>query len=263
MSGLANKTFIISGASQGIGRALAVELARRGARLVLNARGAQGLETAAMAAAEAAAEAAPDGPLLGEDAVAMVPGNAAHPDCAARLVETAMALNPDGLDGLVHAAGVLRPGPTLWELPPDHFDEVVEASVTAAHRLLAAAMPVLLDQGHGLVVLFGSGSAEIVQPGIAAYCAAKAAEEHLVRQLAEEAPDVTSLVYRPGVVETRMQEQARQAEGGAAHVLRPMFQSWKDRGQLLTPEASARALANIMESPAPFHGRIATVADGR
>lgn len=261
MSGLANKTFIVTGASLGIGRALAVELARRGARLVLNARSREALEEAAGAAAEAAPpDFHADMPDAG-DAVAMVPGSAADPDTAARLVDTALAMG--GLDGLVHAAGVLRPGPTLWELPATHFDEVFEASVTAAHRLLGAAMPVFLEQGHGLVVLFGSGAAEIAQPGIAAYCAAKAAEEHLVRQLAVEAPAVTSLIFRPGVVETRMQAQARRAQGGAAEALRPVFQSWKDQGQLLSPEASARALAHIMEDPGPFHGLVATVDDGR
>lgn len=215
-----------------------------------------------------AAEATPEGLPFGEDAVAMVAGDASDPDTARRLVDTALALggphSPSRLDGLVHAAGVLRPGPTLWELPPEHFDEVMAASVTAAQRLLAAAMPVFLDQGDGLVVLFGSGAAEIAQPGIAAYCAAKAAEEHLVRQLAVEAPAVTSLVYRPGVVETRMQAQARDAQGGqAATELRTVFRSWREQGRLLSPEASARALANIMESPRPFHGRVATVDDGR
>ncbi len=62
----------------------------------------------------------------------------------------------------------------------------------------------------------GSGAAEITQPGISAYCKAKAVQELLVKQLAAETNKIISFVFRQSIVDTRMQEQAREAKGGAA-----------------------------------------------
>lgn len=249
MSGLANETYIVTGASHGIGRALALELARRGAGLVLNGRDPDALALAAAAAAESG----------GKD-VAQVAGSAGKDAVARMLVETALANAGEEFAGVVHAAGVLRPGPHLWELPAGRFDEVFEASVAAVHRLARHAFPALLRRGRGVFVLFGSGAAEIVQPGIAAYCAAKAAEEHLARLLAMEAPSITTFAFRPGIVDTRMQEQAREATGGGAKRLQQVFLPWKARGELLDPMVPARALASILETdPRQFHGRVASL----
>jgi len=54
---------------------------------------------------------------------------------------------------------------------------------------------------------------------------------------------LTCFVFRPGVVDTRMQEQAR---GGAAKHLHQVFRPWKDRGELLTPEQSAAGLLRAL-----------------
>jgi NAD(P)-dependent dehydrogenase (short-subunit alcohol dehydrogenase family) len=249
MSGLANETYIVTGASRGIGRALALELARRGAGLVLNARDAEALAETAAACAEAG----------GKD-VAEVAGSAGKDAVARALVDMALANAGENFAGVVHAAGVLRPGPHFWELPVAHCNEVFEAAVFAVHRLARHAFPALLKRGRGVFALFGSGAAEIAQPGIAAYCAAKAAEEHLVRQLALEAPAITTFAFRPGVVDTRMQEEARNAKGGGAKRLHAVFKPWHERGELLDPAVPARALTSILETdPRQFHGRVASL----
>ena len=249
MSGLANETYIVTGASRGIGRALALELAQRGAGLVLNARDGEALAETAAACAEAG----------GKD-VAEVAGSAGKDAVARALVDMAVANAGEDFAGVVHAAGVLRPGPHFWELPVAHCNEVFEAAVGAVHRLARRAFPVLLKRGRGVFVVFGSGAAEIAQPGIAAYCAAKAAEEHLVRQLALEAPAITTFAFRPGIVDTPMQEEARTAKGGGAKRLQQVFLPWKANGELLDPAVPARALASILDTdPRQFHGRVASL----
>lgn len=249
---LRNKTLIITGASQGIGAALARSLAERGANLVLNARSAVPLaETATACRAHGVR-------------VLTVTGSTASSTVARRLAEEAVLLSANGtrFSGFIHAAGVLAPGPLLAELPKKTFTEVMDASVTAAYQLIRHTVPRLRGTPDALAVFFGSGSAEIAQPGIAAYCAAKAAEEHLARQLHAEEPDIATLVYRPGIVETRMQSQARISEGGGAEQLQAVFRPWHENGHLLTPEQSADYLAGLLEKPADlWRGRTVRVGD--
>jgi NAD(P)-dependent dehydrogenase (short-subunit alcohol dehydrogenase family) len=125
--------------------------------------------------------------------------------------------------------------------------------------MIRYAVPELLNRGGGVAVFFGSGAAEKSIPGIAAYCSAKAAEEHMARQLAVEAPRITTLIYRPGEVETHMQQQARMSTGGASQELRRTFWGFKERGELLSAEESAKALVTILASDTRrFHGGVQT-----
>lgn len=242
MSLLRNKTLIVTGASRGIGKALAVELAGRGVRLLLSARSEKRLREVVETCAEQGG------------AVQGVAGNVAHAEVVERLM--LRAGDEEQFAGFIHAAGVLAPGPSAWELPEPVFCEVMDASVKGAYQLARFCYPLLLRKGGGLAVFFGSGAAEKALPGTAAYCAAKAAEEHYMRQLAVETDQVTALVYRPGIVETRMQRQAREAEGGQAERVRSTFGPWKVKGLLATPEASASKLADLLEHPWPeLHGR--------
>jgi NAD(P)-dependent dehydrogenase (short-subunit alcohol dehydrogenase family) len=240
---LKNKTLILTGASGGIGRALSVELVRAGVNLVLNARRAGPL-----------AEAARDCEGLGVK-VSQVVGDASESRIADALVAEAVSLG--NFYGFIHAAGVLHPGPLLWELPPAHFREILDSHLTAGYELARAAVPELLKQGGGLVIFFGSHAAESNLPGIGAYNVAKAAEEHLARQLAAEAPQITCFVFRPGATETRMQEQAREAEGGGAPVLHQVFRGYHLRGELDSPAHAAKNLMRLLKNgPRRFHGKI-------
>jgi NAD(P)-dependent dehydrogenase (short-subunit alcohol dehydrogenase family) len=237
------KTLIITGASLGIGRALALELAGHGVNLVLNARHKSPL-------AKAAAECEKLGVT-----VKQVAGNAAAPATAEAMVTTALDIGQ--FHGFIHAAGVLHPGPFLWELSPDHFQEVLESHVVAAYQLVRAALPPLLKRGEGLAVFFGSHAAVSNLPGIGVYNIAKAAEEHLARQVAQEAPQIVSFVFRPGVTETRMQEQAREAKGGAAEILHQHFRRYQQEGALDSPKDAARRLLKFLnDDPRRHHGRI-------
>ncbi len=246
MLDLSGKTLIITGASLGMGKALALLLAReQGVNLVINARHAAPLEEAAAACRAAGVQ------------VRAVAGSAARESVAARLVAEALELGD--FYGFIHAAGVLRPGPLLWELSPARFKEILDSHVTAAYQLVRRALPELLRAGAGLAVFFGSGAAVSNLPGIGAYCVAKAAEEHLARQLAAEAPQITSFVFRPGIVETRMQRQARRARGGGAEILHRHFRAYQEAGEVISPQAAARRLLEILSrDPRRYQGEIAS-----
>ena len=249
MSGITGKTLIVTGASGGIGRAVALALAGEGVGLVLNARSPAALEKVAEECAKTGT------------AVDFVAGSAAARQVADGLVEK--AIGTGGFYGFIQAAGVLYPGPAVWDLSIAAFSEIFEASVTASFQMAKAAFPHLIEAGEGIAVFFGSGAAERVIPGIGAYCAAKAAEEHLARHLAAETPEVTTLVFRPGVVDTPMVRSAFHARGRAAKGLREQFRAYERNGEILAPEVPARALVSILKNnPRRFHGKIATWRDG-
>ena len=245
---LQDRTVILTGASHGIGRALAPMLAARGVHLVLNARGAAPLD-------EAAAECRQAGHGAG---VRTVAGDASDASVTERLVAVAMEMGgPAGFFGLIHAAAVFEPGPLLWELEPERFRDIFASSVFATYQLARFVVPELRARRDGLIVIFGSGAAFKVQAGIAAYGAAKAAEEHLARHVAAEAPEVTTFIFRPGIVDTRLQEQARESTGGASGEIRGLFRSWKEKGMLLAPRDSAARLVEIIEEgPRKYHGQV-------
>ena len=162
----------------------------------------------------------------------------------------------------------------LHMLNPCRLDYITQQIAGEFDRDLKSPMPFeglrLLDIGCGGGLLsepmarlgaevVGADAAEGNLPGIGAYNIAKRALEHLARQLAQEAPQITSLVFRPGATETRMQEQAREAEGGAAKVLHREFRGYLQRGVLDTPEQAARRLLKfILNDPRRHHGRIVT-----
>lgn len=188
-----------------------------------------------------------------------VAGDCSQFEVAQSLVSAAQDLG--GFYGFIHCAGVLHPGPLLHELPEVEFREIIDSHLTAAYQLLRVSVPLLEAAQAGLAVFFGSGLAERPGVGTAAYAVAKAAEEHLMRQVAAELPWLTTLVYRPGVVETKMQQDARQAQrGGGAATVRQVFQGYYS--SLSTPEQAALALVRILAQPQKFRGKIATIADG-
>lgn len=247
MSWLKNKTIVLTGASRGIGRALAEGLAMQGANLVLNARSKKPLKEAKERLESS----------FGISAT-VVDGDASKEKVATACVQAAAKLGE--FSGVIHAAGVLNPGPLLWELSQDQYDDVVNSSCTAAWQMAKAAYPLLKAQSGSFFIAFGSGAANIAMPGIGLYCAAKAFEEHLVRQLAAEAPEVCCIAYQPGKVETRMQEQARESSGGGSGNLHKTFRAWKEQGELLTPQEAAVWLVRFLGGDfRKYHGQVVRV----
>jgi NAD(P)-dependent dehydrogenase (short-subunit alcohol dehydrogenase family) len=191
----------------------------------------------------------------------MLAGSAAEAEVAEGLVEKAVAMG--NFFGFIHAAGVLHPGAVAHELSGEDFREIFEASVTGSFEMARAAFPRLVQSGEGIAVFLGSGAAERVIPGMGAYCAAKAAEEHFVRHLAAETPQVISLVYRPGVVDTPMVQAVFHAGVKAADRVREEFTVFERNGEIRPPEVPARALVSLLKNdPRRFHGRIASWRDG-
>ena len=159
---------VITGAGRGLGRQYALDLAARGARVVVNDLGGtvsgDGLSPAPAAAVAAEITAAGGAALASEHDVAT-------PDGAAALI--AMAREAFGrVDALVCNAGILRDR-TLVKMPPEDFERVVRVHLLGTAWAAQAALPLMREQGYGRVVVTTSHSGLFGNFGQTNYAAAK------------------------------------------------------------------------------------------
>jgi len=178
---------IVTGASRGLGLALARGLAAAGWQLVVDARDAAALSA--------------EWP---ESAVA---GDLRSPEHRAALVAAATALG--GVDLLVNNAGILGPSPQprVADYPLDALREVYEVNVLAPLGLIQLALPSLRARG-GAVVTVTSDAAVEGYEGWGGYGSAKAAVEQASNVLAAEEPAVRVWRVDPGDLRTRMHQEA-------------------------------------------------------
>jgi len=185
---------LITGASRGLGLALAQALADRGYGLAIDARGSDDLEAARSALAE-------------RTAVTAVPGDVADPVHREELV--AAALRIGRLRLLVNNASVLGPSPQpdLDTYPLDVLESVYRINVVAPLGLIQLALPALSASG-GTVLNITSDAGVENYPGWGGYGSSKAALEQLSNVLAAEHPGLRIYWADPGDMRTRMHQEA-------------------------------------------------------
>jgi NAD(P)-dependent dehydrogenase (short-subunit alcohol dehydrogenase family) len=181
---------IITGASKGLGRALADALAAGGWDLVLDARGEAAL-------AWAAREVAVHG-----SRVEARPGDVTDAGHRAELVEVARGLG--GVDLLVSNASALGAEPLvrLAELPLDGLRRALEVNTVAALGLVQEALPLLRESAAGTVIVVSSDAAAEAYPAWGGYGASKAALDQLAAVLGEEEPGLRVWAVDPGDMAT-------------------------------------------------------------
>mgnify|MGYP005811885023 CR=1 FL=1 len=188
---------LITGASRGLGAAVAVEMARLGAHVVLLARTQGGLEET-------------------DDAVRSVGGAATLLPIDLREGEVVDAVGPSlyqrfgRLDVLVHCAGVLGKLTPVGHVQPKDWADVVGVNLSAAWRLIRTSDPLLREAPTGRAVFVTDTRASEPLAYWGAYGATKAGMEHLVRTWAAELriTRVRAMLFDPGPMRTRLRAQA-------------------------------------------------------
>ena len=187
------KNALITGASRGLGLALARQLAQKGWGLVIDARGKKALEQV-------------QDELSAKTKVIAIPGDVTAESHRKKLLKAAQELG--GLDALVNNASLLGPSPqpSLLDYPLDIFEQVYRANVFAPLAVIQALHSTLrLD---ACIINVTSDAGVEAYGGWGGYGSSKAALEHLSHILAEENPSLRVYWVDPGDMRTQMQQEA-------------------------------------------------------
>ncbi|HEY3592821.1 MAG TPA: SDR family oxidoreductase [Polyangiaceae bacterium] len=221
---LQGKAALVTGASRGLGAALARELARRGARVAWVARGAEALEEVARQIRAAGGEAH----VLAAD---VAERSAIHPLAGA----AAAVLGP--IDILVNNASELGPVPLRLLLDTDceDLEHVLQTNLVGPFQLTKILAGSMALRNRGVVVQVSSDAAVAAYPRWGAYSVSKAAADHLGRVLSAELDELGVRVFSvdPGEMDTEMHAQAIPDA---------------DRAELADPAGVAVRIADMIEN---------------
>ena len=219
---LDGKVAVVTGASKGIGKAIAGAFASAGAKVVLAARTRETLE-----------QVASDLKAGGAEAIA-VPTDVTDVDAVRRLIEQTLDVY-QGVDILVNNAGIGHFGPVV-DFAPDDWDAVLNSNLKAVYLCAKYALPPMLARGSGQIINVLSIAAKVAFEASSAYCAAKAGALALTKVLAAEVRQhgirVTAVL--PGSVHTPFWDDVGE---------HPDFE------QMLKPEHVAGTVLSVCEQP--------------
>jgi 3-oxoacyl-[acyl-carrier protein] reductase len=222
MNSLKGKVAVVTGASKGIGKAIAVALADAGVKVVLAARTHRTVEQVAFNLRE-----------TGADAFA-VPTDVTDADAVQNLIQRTIETYQK-LDILINSAGNGIFG-TVVDFDLSDWDSVINSNLKGVYLCAKYALPHLLTQGEGQIVNVLSIAAKVAFPASSAYCAAKAGALALTKVLAAEVREqnirVTAVL--PGSVETPFWDDIPQ---------HPDFE------KMLKPEHVANAVLSVCQQP--------------
>jgi len=230
---LEGRVALVTGASRGIGRAVAIELGRQGARVVLAARTQGGLEETDDLVRAAGGQAS----LLPLDLGPKAKGDELD------MVGPSIVSKFGRLDILVANAGALGTLTPVAHITPKDWAETVAVNLTSAWRLIRTCDPALRASESGRAVFVTTGRVNRPKAYWGAYGATKAGMEHLVLTWAQEVASTNLRVtlFDPGVVATRMRASAMPGE---------------DQATLAGPDKVAPALVALCLPDSLAHGAI-------
>ncbi len=245
MGSMSGKTAVVTGGSRGIGRAICLELARRGANVVFSYAGNT-------AAADKTLE---ELKALGVEARA-IQGNVADPAAAKTLIDTAVK-ELGGIHILVNNAGITRDGLAM-AMKEEDFDAVIETNLKGAFLCMKAAIRPMMKARYGRIVNLSSVVALRGNPGQVNYCASKAGLIGMTKSLAKEmgARGITVNAVAPGYISTDMTAALPDAARDAMLSTIPV-------GRAGSPEDVAAAVAFLASEEAGYiTGQVLSVDGG-
>jgi 3-oxoacyl-[acyl-carrier protein] reductase len=234
MKRLSGKTAIVTGASRGIGRAIAIELAREGARVAVNYQNN-----------DAKAQEVVNEITKFEGSAILAKANVAVGQEARDMVKR-VADQFQHLDILVNNAGITRDN-LLLRMKDDEWDAIMATNLKPAYRLAKGVLRGMMKARHGRIIQIGSVVGTSGNPGQTNYASAKAALIGFTKSLAQEvgSRNITVNCVAPGFVDTDMTKALSDAQRTALFEKIPL-------GRLGTPEDIANAVLFLASPQASY-----------
>ena len=230
---MGSKTYLITGASKGIGRSIARRLAKDGIRVVLLARQSEELEDACREVQSLSPSSF------------MIACDLAQSDSIDTAIESFNGI--DSIDGIVHNAGTIAPIRSMFEAETDAWERNIQVNITGVQRLTKGLYSKMKASERCRVTTISSGAALRPLHSWSAYCVSKAALDMWSRCLAEEGEKdgITSVAVAPGIVNTDMQLEIRTSSQDDFPMVESFVGYHRD-GQLTNPDDVANKLHNLI-----------------
>jgi len=120
-------------------------------------------------------------------------------------------------DLVINNAAIINPTAPLWEIGAEDFDRLMAINVCGTANVIRQVVPLMRDEGRGMIVNLSSGWGRSTSPEVAPYCASKWAIEGLTQALAQELPEgLAAVAMNPGIIDTEMLRSAF-GEGASAY----------------------------------------------
>lgn len=223
-------TFLVTGASKGLGRSIAMSLANSGKSVIALARNSSELDTLN----ESLNQISSNSQIIACDlaskediskAVGKIIGEFKH------------------LSGIVHNAGTISPIENMLDVSRDNWERAVNVNLIGVQDLTRSLDSIIGGESHTRVVTISSGAAKRPLHGWSSYCVSKAGLDMWTRCLAEEgeSENISALAIAPGIVDTGMQKEIRQADESSFPLLQNFIEYHKN-GELTNPDDVAQKL---------------------
>ncbi|KAF5027806.1 hypothetical protein F66182_76 [Fusarium sp. NRRL 66182] len=229
-----SKVFIVTGASRGIGAAIARYLLGRSHKVVVTARSQEPLEGLKKSH---------------PNQVEFIAADIVEPQLATKLVDLAVS-SFGQVDGLVVNHGVLVPK-KFADTTLDEWKKIYDINLFSGVALTQAQAALNeLRKSKGCIVWVSSGAASKQYAAWSSYGSSKAAYNSISAHIALEEPDITSVAIAPGRVDTEMQGVLRsQGKGSMSKAQYDSFVEAKEKGILLQPEQPGHVMAKFVADP--------------
>lgn len=216
--------FLVTGASKGLGRSLALSIANSGGIVIALARDSPELKSIEIELKE-----------ISEKSIAVSCDLAEF----SQISQTAKLIisNFEHLSGIVHNAGTINPIGNMLDIEREKWERTIQVNLLGVQDLTRSLDSIIGGEKHTRLTTISSGAAQRSLHGWSAYCVSKAGLDMWTKCMAEEGENenISALAIAPGIVDTAMQKEIRDADESSF----PLLQNFKDyyaNGELSNPE---------------------------